>query len=172
MACDITKGRKRPCKDSRIGLKYVDFMPFGELAWGITAHEVPTLPAAISEVFRYDVKGAANNLVETGTVNTEQGTTEVKAAMNLALPKLTKESEVELQAMAYGRMIAFAWDYNGNCFVVGSDSGLDVTTFVKSTDISGYTVTMEAIDKATSPYLSSSAKTALTALVSTDLITL
>lgn len=168
MACDITKGRKLGCKDSRIGIKYVDFALYNGAEFSVTAQEVSTIPAAVDEVFRYEVKGTANKLTETATIDAEKRTTEIKQGLELALPKLTKESEVELLSLIYGRVIAFVHDFNGNVFCVGIDNGLDATTSTKSTDDSGYKITLEAMETKYSPYLSSSAKTALTALVSTS----
>jgi len=170
MSCDITKGRKLGCKDSRIGIKMVDFVPFEEFGFVTTLQEVATLPVSLTEVFRYEVKGTGNNLIETATVNLENRTTEIRAVISAVLPKLGKESDVELMAMMYGRVVAFVHDYNGNVFVVGIDSGLDSTGGTKSTDSSGYTITLEAMDNKYSPYLSASAKTALNALVSVAVI--
>jgi len=76
-----------------------------------------------------------------------------------------------LQALKAGRTIAFVHDYNGNVKVVGIDSGLDATTSTAQTggaggDLSGYNITLQAMDSKEAPFLSSSAKTALEALVS------
>lgn len=173
MSCDlITKGRTLACKDSRIGIKLVDFAPFDDAnVFSVTNQEVATIPAGIDEVFRYEVKGTGNNLSEVATVDMEKRTTEIKQTLSLVLQKLTKESEVELLALTYGRVVAFVHDYNGNVFCVGIDTGLDTTTSSKTTDDSGYKITLEAVDTKFSPYLSSSAKTALTALVSTSNVT-
>ena len=49
---------------------------------------------------------------------------------------MNKETEVQLQAMLYGTVIAFVHDNNGKVHVVGIDTGLDATTATKSEDIS------------------------------------
>ena len=171
MACDILKGRKLSCKDSRMGIKYVDFAVYNDDVYTVAAQEIATLPVALTEVFRYEIKGAGNSLIETATVNTDNRTTEIVQALALNLQKLDKETEVELQSLLYGRVVAFVHDYNGNVKVVGIDSGMDATTSVASTETSGYTIALEAKDKAFAPFLSSSAKTALLALVSADVVT-
>jgi len=129
------------------------------------------LPVSLTEVFRYEVKGTGNTLVETSTINQDNRTTEVAQVITAVLPKLNKETEVELQALKAGRTIAFVHDYNGNVKVVGIDSGLDATTSTAQTggaggDLSGYNITLQAMDSKEAPFLSSSAKTAVEALVS------
>lgn len=168
MACDlIAKGRALACKNTRIGIKYVDFANFDPAnVYSVTAQEIATLPAGLDEVFRYQVKGTGNTLVETATVDLEKRTTEIKQVLNLMLQKMTKESEVELLALTYGTVTAFVHDYNGNVYAVGIDTGLDATTSTKSTEDGGYKITLEATDVKYSPFLSSGAKTALEALVS------
>ena len=173
MSCDlITKGRTLSCKDNRIGIKYIDFANFDSAnAYSVTAQEIATLPAGLDEVFRYQVKSTGNSLVETATIDLEKRTTEIKQVLNVALQKMSKESEVELLALTYGLTTAFVHDYNGNVFAVGIDTGLDATSSTKSTDDGGYKLVLEAIDTKYSPYLSSSAKTALEALVATTNVT-
>lgn len=171
MNCDILKGRKLPCKDSRHGIKLVDFAIFKDYGFTVAGQEVASIPVGVTEVFRYEVKGNTNKLVEPVTVDQEKRTTEVKQMLELLLPKLSKESEVELLSLIYGRVIAFVHDYNGNVHVVGIDNGLEALTASKGTDEAGYKITLESIDNKFSPYLSSSAITALTALVSTSNLT-
>lgn len=173
MSCDlIAKGRTLSCKDNRIGIKYIDFANFDSgNVYTVTAQEIATLPSGLDEVFRYQVKSTGNSLVETATIDLEKRTTEIKQVLNIALQKMSKESEVELLALTYGLTTAFVHDYNGNVFAVGIDTGLDATSATKSTDDGGYKLVLEAIDTKYSPYLSSSAKTALEALVSTTNVT-
>lgn len=172
MCLDITKGRKLACKDQRTGIKSVDFAIFNTAnVFSVTAQEVSTIPSGITSVFRYELKGNGNKLEEVATIDQEKRTTEIKQTLTLLLQKLSKESEVELLALLSGRVVAFVHDYNGNVLAVGIDSGLDATTANKSTDLSGYNVTLEAMDVKYSPFLSSAAKTALEALVSTSNVT-
>lgn len=170
MACDILKGRTLACKDSRTGIRYVDFGIYDGDVYTVSAQEIATLPAGLTTVFRYEVKGAGNSLIETATVNNDNRTIEIVQALALNLPKLGKETEVELQSLLYGRVVAFITDYNGNVKAVGIDSGLEATTGVMSTETSGYTIALEARDNNFAPFLASAAKTALLALVSSQVI--
>lgn len=170
MACDITKGRGLACKNQRTGIKYVMFVPFEEFGFSVTGQEIATLPTGLTEVFKYDIKGTANKFDDVATVNLENRTVEYKQTLALSLQRMGKETEVELMALLYGRVVAFIFYYNGKVKVAGIDSGLDGTTAANSSDTSGYTITLEAQDNAYAPYLSASAITALGALVSTDII--
>lgn len=171
MACSVTKGRKLSCKDQRGGIKNIDFAVFTEYGFTVVNQEIATLPVLLTEVFRYEVKATVNNLAEAGTVNQDNRTTEVVATLSVTLPKLDASTEVEIMALAAGRTIAFVHDYNGNVKVMGIDSGADASGFTAATggaggDLSGYTITLTAMDSKLCPLLSAGAKTALDALVS------
>lgn len=172
MCTDITKGRKLACKDQRAGIKQVDFAVYiNNLDFEIAAQEATVIPGAIEDVFRYELKGAGNVFTEEGTTDMDKRTHEVKQTLALLLQKMSKESEVELKALTSGRVIAFVYDYNGNVKVVGIDSGMELASRKSGTDISGYTVNLEAVDKDFAPFLSASAKTALEALISSSNVT-
>ena len=170
MACDILKGRSLACKDSRTGIRFVDFGLYTGDTYTVSAQEIASLPAGLAEVFRYEVKGTGNSLIETATVNNDNRTIEIVQALALNLAKLGKDTEVELQSLLYGRVVAFIHDYNGNVKAVGIDSGLEATTGVMSTETSGYTIALEARDNNFAPFLASAAKTALLALVSAQVV--
>jgi len=177
MACEeVTSGRKLPCNDQRGGIKYIDFVPFAEYGFVSTAEEIATIPAAITEVFRYEVKATTNTLTETATTSQDNGTTEYAGALAVTLTKINAPTQVQLKALLHGRAIAFVWDYNGNVNVLGIDSGVYGTTSTKATggaggDLSGYTLALASMDSRYSPLLTSAAKTALNALVSDVVIT-
>jgi hypothetical protein len=169
MSCDIiTKGRKLPCKDNRIGIKLVDFAVYDSTGFTVADQEISSLPAWLEDVYRYEVKATGNSLVETSTTDMEKRTVDVKQVLSLLLQKITKASEVELLALIYSTVVAFVHDYNGNVYAVGIDTGLDASTSTKSTDDGGYKLTLEATDTKFSPFLSGAAITALDALVSAN----
>ena len=169
MSCDIiTKGRKLPCKDNRIGIKLVDFAVYDSTGFSVTDQEISSLPAWLEDVYRYEVKATGNSLVETSTTDMEKRTVDVKQVLSLLLQKITKASEIELLALIYSTVVAFVHDYNGNVYAVGIDTGLDATTSTKSTDDGGYKLTLEATDTKFSPFLSSGAISDLDSLVSAN----
>jgi len=166
---------KLSCKDQRGGIKIIDFAVYDDYGFTVAAEEIATLPVSLTEVFRYEVKATVNTLTETATVSIDNRTVEIVQALVVNLPKLSAERQVEQKALLAGRTVAFVHDYNGNVHVLGIESGVDATTGTKVTggaggDLSGYTVTLQAMSSSYSPFLSSAAKTALAALVSTEVV--
>ena len=159
MACDLTAGRKVPCKDVVGGINrvwFVDFGDLGTLTFG-TDDELTNASGTFS-AYQYDVKGA-NSLEQNFQVSRENGTTFFEQVLNLTLTKLSKEDNKELKLIAYGRPHIFVEDYNGNVFLVGAEHGAEVTggTAVSGSamgDLSGYTLTMEAQEQLPANFIS------------------
>ena len=148
MACDLTGGRLKPCKDAVGGIRKIHFVDFGDLGTvTLTDDEVTDLSGTFS-YHTYDVKG--NSSLETN-INTslENGTTFFEQVVNVTLHKLTKEDNKELKLMAYGRPHVFVETFDGNLLLVGREHGAEVTggTAVTGTamgDLQGYTLTLTA----------------------------
>lgn len=147
MACDLTAGRKVPCKDVVGGINrvwFVDFGDLGTLTFG--ADDELTNATGTFSAYQYDVKGA-NSLEQNFQVSRENGTTFFEQVLNLTLTKLSKEDNKELKLIAYGRPHIFVEDYNGNVFLVGAEHGAEVTGGTAVTgsamgDLSGYTLAL------------------------------
>lgn len=146
MACDLTKGRKIPCKDVVGGIVRAWFIDFGDLgAVTKTADEITDLAGTFS-AYQYDLKGT-NSLETAITSSRENGTTFFEETLTLTLPKLSKEDNVELKLMAYGRPHVVVSDRNNNFFMCGLEHGMDVTggsvaTGTAFADLSGYSLTL------------------------------
>ena len=144
MACDLTQGRKVPCKDVVGGITKVYFVDFGDLGTVTeTDDEITDLSGTFS-AYEYDVKGDSS-LEQTITSSRENGTTFFEQALTLSLPKLSKEDNKEIKLMAFGRPHICVVDYNGNAMLVGLEHGADVTGGTIATgaamgDMSGYTL--------------------------------
>ncbi len=151
MACDLTGGRLRPCKDAVGGIKKIHFVDFGDMGaftYGTSDEITDTASAVTFNYYTYDVKG--NSSLETNiTSSLENGTTFFEQVVNLTLFKLTKEDNKELKLMAYGRPHVVIQTFDDKFLMVGSDNGADVTggTAVTGTamgDLNGYTLTLTA----------------------------
>ena len=148
MACDLTLGRKEPCKDVVGGLKAVYFTDFGDLGTATLTDDVITDLTGTFTAFKYELKGASS-FEQTITSSRENGTTFFDQTLTLTLKKLTKEDNKELKLLAYGRPHVAIEDYNGNVFVMGLAHGAEVTggtiaTGAAMADLSGYTLTLNA----------------------------
>lgn len=158
MACDLTKGRKEPCKDSVGGIKAVYFADFGDItiAYDSTDTDVVDSLGAVT-VFKYELKGNSS-FEQTITASRENGTAFFDQTLNLTLKKLTVQDNKELRLLAYGRPHIIVQDYNGNAFLMGAEHGCDVNggTIVTGGamgDLSGYTLTFNAQEQVPANFL-------------------
>lgn len=155
MACDLTGGRKKPCKDAVGGISKIYFVDFGDLGTVTTGSndEITNLTGTFT-YYTYDVRN--NSSLETNIItSTENGTTYFEQVLNVTLHKLTKEDNKELKLMAFGRPHVFVETQDGqgglNVMCVGLEHGAEVTggTAVTGTamgDMQGYTLTLTATE--------------------------
>ena len=148
MACDLTKGRKEPCKDVVGGLKAVYFTDFGDYGTVTQTDDEITDMTGTFTAFKYELKGNSS-FEQAITSSRENGTTFFDQTLTLTLKKLSKEDNKELKLLAFGRPHVVVEDYNGNAFVMGAEHGAEVTGGSISTgaamgDLSGYTLTLAA----------------------------
>tara|TARA_E500000075_G_C6960959_1_gene305116 strand:+ start:777 stop:1367 length:591 start_codon:yes stop_codon:yes gene_type:complete len=161
MACDIAKGRKEPCKDVVGGIKNLYFVNYGDLGTvtvtdDATGEEITNITGYTGDVagnltcFKYEVKGNSS-LEQTVNASRENGTVFYEQTLNLTLKKLSKLDNKELKLLAYGRPHVAVEDYNGNFMMVGLEHGADVSggtvvTGAAMGDLSGYTLTLTAME--------------------------
>tara|TARA_R110000803_G_scaffold94698_1_gene162399 strand:+ start:715 stop:1263 length:549 start_codon:yes stop_codon:yes gene_type:complete len=151
MACDVTLGRKVPCKDVVGGITRIWFVNFGELGTVTqVADEITDMTGTFS-AFQYDIKGTSS-LEQAITSSRDTGTTFVDQTLSLSLPKLSKEDNLEVKLLAYGRPQIVVEDYNSNFFMCGLDYGCELTGGTIATgaamgDMSGYTLTFLGSEK-------------------------
>ena len=157
MACDLTKGRALPCRESVGGIRAVYFVDFGDLGTiTLTSDEVTDMAGTFS-AYKYELKGASS-VSQTINASRENGTVFFEQVVNLTLPQLSKEDNNELKLMAYGRP-HIVEDYNGNAYLVGRENGADVTggTIVSGAamgDLSGYTLDFSAMERTAANFIS------------------
>ena len=173
MACDLTLGRKEPCKDVVGGIKNIYFVDFGDLTLTFDASPDVDVVSSVGtsvENFKYEVKGNSS-LEQTVNSSRENGTTFYEQTLNLTLHKLTKEDNKELKLMAYGRPHVVIEDYNKNLMIMGLEHGADVSggtivTGAAMGDLSGYTLTLTGMETMPANFIE---KTSPTESVSTTL---
>ena len=151
MACDLTLGRKEPCKDVIGGLKAVYFTDFGDFGTVTQSADQITDMTGTFVAFKYELKGNSS-FEQAITSSRENGTTFFDQTLTLTLKKLSKEDNKEIKLLAYGRPHVAVEDYNGNVFVMGLENGADVTggsivTGSGMAEFSGYNLTLNAQEK-------------------------
>lgn len=158
MACDLTRGRKEPCKDVVGGIKAVYFLDYGDItiAYDTTDTDVIDDLGAVT-AYKYELKGNSS-FEQAITSSRENGTTFFDQTLNVTLKKLTKEDNKELKLLSYGRPHIVVHDYNGNAFLMGAEHGAEVTggtivTGAAMADLSGYTLTLNAQEQQPANFL-------------------
>ena len=148
MACDLTKGRKEPCKDVVGGLRAVYFTDFGDFGTVTQTDDEVTDMDGTFTAYKYELKGNSS-FEQAVTSSRENGTTFFDQTLNITFKKLSKEDNKEIKLLAYNRPHIAVEDYNGNVFVMGLEHGAEVTggsiaTGAAMGDLSGYTLTFNA----------------------------
>lgn len=160
MACTLNKGRLEPCKDSVGGLQAVYFIDYGTLGaatYASSSDEITAL-AGSPEAFKYVLKGTSS-LETTITSSRENGTTFYDQVINLTFKKLSPQTHDELALIAVARPHVVVEDNNGNFFLCGLEFGCDVNggtvvTGAAMGDLSGYTLTLQGMEKKPANFLS------------------
>ena len=149
MACDISKGRLEPCKNSIGGLKAVYFVNFGDIT-GFTYDAIDTdvidSVTGTPDAYKYDLKGDST-YEETINSDRNTGTSFFTQTLTLNLKKLTTKDHKELKLLIHGRTHVIVEDNNENFFLAGLTRGMDVTggsitTGAALGDMSGYSLTL------------------------------
>ena len=158
MACDLTKGRKEPCKDSVGGLRKIYFTDFGELGTVTKTDDEITDLSGTFTAFAYELKGTSS-FEQAVTSSRENGTTFVEQTLNVTLKKLTKEDHKEIKLLAYNRPHIAVETNNGEVFLMGLEFGSELTnasilTGAAMGDLSGYTLTFVAQEVEPANFLS------------------
>ena len=161
MSCSLTEGRKLPKKNSVGGLKAVYFADYGTLDANIVAGEITSL--GTPEFFKYEIKGSSS-LESQINSSREAGTTFYTQTLNLTLTALDRETQEQVKLLSATRPHVAVEDYNGNFFLVGLENGAEVTGGTIATgaamgDMSGFTLTFEAMEKAPANFTVASAIT-------------
>lgn len=154
MPCTITKNRALPCRDSVGGVKNVYFANYGDLSpdvavdtdGKITAWDAADTP----EFFKYEVKNSSS-LEQAVTASTENGTLFYEQTITMVLPKLSPQTQEEVNDIAKGRPHVVIEDNNGNFLLAGLKFGANVTGGTISTgtamgDLSGYNLTISGME--------------------------
>jgi hypothetical protein len=155
MSCDLSDGRLLPCKDQVGGLKNVYFINYGvDTTLITTAGAEDTVAAtdfAAEDAYKYALKGTSS-LTQNIQSSRENGTTVFEQVLELTLPTLSSKDNYQIKLLSFGRPHVVVEDYNGNFFLVGREHGADVTggTIVTGSamgDLSGYTLTLTAMER-------------------------
>ena len=169
MACDITAGRLKQCKQSLGGLGTLYLFNFLENPFTVAAGVATAVNPLLLSVFQYEIEGDGNKVDENLVPDRNSGTSVNTQTMTIVLKKIDAATSLQMNLLAYGFPMAVIKDRNGIYHALGIDDGIDFSvaqsTGGAKTEMNGYTLTGVATTGALSPKLDSGTVTDFLALV-------
>jgi len=169
MACDITAGRLRACKDGIGGVGELYLFNFVENPFTVASGVATAINPLLTEAFKFELEGDGNTLVQDMVSDRNTGTRVNTQTLTVVLKKISATDSANMNLLAAGFPMAVVKDRNGIYHAVGIDDGIDFTiqeaTGGAKTDLNGYTLTGIATTGSLAPKLDSSTVTAFLALL-------
>jgi len=169
MACDITSGRVKQCKDTLGGVSKLYLYNYLEDPFTVAAGEATAMNVLLTEAFEYDLEGDGHILDEQLVPSRDNGTRLNTQTITAVLQKIDAATSAEMNLLAAGTPQAVVKDRNGNYFAVGITDGIDFTVAVNTgsakADLNGYTLTGVSTESEIAPILDSATVTAFLLVV-------
>lgn len=148
MACALTAGRSLDCKDAVGGILRVAFMTWAETALTVTSNEVTAI-SGTHTAYKFELVRNTGSLTETIVSSVTNSTIFYDQTLSIILPKQGKTDTVGVNTLGQGRWIVFVMDANSNIFLMGHETGAEVTAGSKETgvatgDFNGYRLEFKA----------------------------
>ena len=168
MACDITAGRLRACKDSLGGNSafyiYKDIVDSFTVTDGeATAMDVLVLP------FKFEIEGDLNTLEQEMVGTRDTGSRVNTQTLTIVLKKMDTPTNAQFNLLTASFSQALVVDRNGNFLALGVDDGMDWTVSAATGGAKGdgniYTITGVATTSELAPVLDGATETAFLAAV-------
>lgn len=170
MSCDISSGRQVACKDASGGLDWVAFingseLDYANITWDGTNTDVIESVAGSPNAFKWELRGTSD-FTQNIVTNKDNGTTHFEQVLNLTFTKQDITTHKQIKLLAYGNPKVIVKDNNSNFFLCGAEFGADVTggTIVTGAalgDMSGYTLTLTALERIPAPFFEATTEAAL-----------
>ncbi len=159
MACDITAGRLRACKQNLGGLGKLYLFNFVQDPFTVVNGVATAINPLLTVVYKYEIEGDGNNVAESLVPDRNTGTSVNTQTTTIVLKKIDATTSLQLNLLAYGFPMAVVKDRNGIYHAIGIDDGIDFTvaqtTGGAKTELNGYTLTGVSTTGALSPKLDS-----------------
>jgi len=169
MACDITAGREKACKQGLGGIGKLYLFNFVENPFTVLAGVATAINPLLTTVFEYELEGDGNNVAESLVPDRNNGTTVNTQTSTFVLKKIDAVTSAQMNILAYGFPMAVVKDRNGIFHAIGIDDGIDFTvaqsTGGAKADLNGYTLTGVSTTGSLSPKLDATTVIAFLALV-------
>lgn len=169
MACDITAGRLKSCKNSLGGMSKLYLFNFLEDPFTVTNGVATAINPLLTTVYEYELEGDGNNVSESLVPDRNTGTSVNTQTTTVVLKKIDATTSAQMNIIAHGYPMAVVKDRNGIFHAVGIDDGIDFTVVQSTggakTELNGYTLTGVSTTGELSPKLDEATVTAFLALV-------
>jgi len=169
MACDITQGRVKACKDGVGGNSKLYLFNGLEDSFTVVDGVATAVNPLLTEAFKYELEGDGNIFAENKVSDRNTGTSINTQTLTIVLKKTDAATSAEFNLLTAGYPMAVIKTRNGEYKVVGIDDAIDFTvdstTGGAKSDLNGYTLTGVATCKDFAPSLDSATITAFLALV-------
>ena len=169
MACDITIGRDRACKDGLGGNSTLYL--YNELADAFTVlgGEATAMNVLLTAAFAFPLEGDGNTLEQSMVSDRNTGTKVNTQTLTVVLKNMDAATSAEFNLLSAGYPQAVVVDRNGNHHAIGLDDGIDFTIVSSTggvkTDMNGYTLTGVSTVSDLAPILDSATVTSFEAIV-------
>jgi len=169
MACDITQGRAKECKDGIGGTSVIYLFNYEEDPFTIAAGEATAINALVTAAYKYDLTGDGHILDENVVSARDAGTTVNTQTITAILQKIDASTSAEMNLVAKSIPQAVVKDRNGNYFAVGITDGIDFSIVANTGsakgDLNGYTLSGVSTEQDFAPILDSATVIAFLAVV-------
>ena len=169
MACDLTSGRIKGCKDSIGGTSTLYLFDYLGDSFTILNGEATAMNVALTVAYAYELVGDGSSFSENPVSDRQTGTVTNTQTITAVLQKIDAATAAELNIVAKAYPIAVIKDRNGIYHLVGQTDGIDFsiesTTGGAKSDLNGFTLTGVSVEQNLSPKLDSATATAFLAIV-------
>ena len=168
MACDITAGRLKPCKDGLGGNSLLYLYNDIEDPFTLLAGEATAMNVALTANYKFELEGDGNIFEQEMVGDRNTGSRVCTQTLTVVLKKMDAETNAEFNLLAAGFSQGVIKDRNGNHLAIGIDDGIDwtvgTTTGGAKTDGNLYTLTGVSTTGELAPILDGATVTAFEAV--------
>ena len=172
MACDLTQGRAKGCKDSIGGNSKLYVWNFIADPFTVAASEATAMNVLLTTAYEYDLVGDGSTFTEEQVSDRETQTVTNTQTITAIFNKMDAATSAEFNLMAKGYPQAIIKDRNGEYHLVGQTDGIDFNisgaTGGAKSDLNGYTITGTSVEQDLAPKLDSATITAFLAIVAVN----
>jgi hypothetical protein len=163
----LTASRKKTGSVKMKGYRAISFSAFdtGNLITA-TAGVISSLPVALTEIHRFEVKNTADNFIETWTRDLVTNTGSNEGVGTFALLYCDRVKNIaDAKALENGIWNVFFETHDGLIIVAGITNGAHIMTTVESTDAQGFLFTLNTSEPNKAPHLTGTAITEYNAAI-------